>query len=224
MTYRHPNNPNLTLTYESDYHGLPLLPKHGPYIESYLDKIIESIRRALDKHRRVTAIRFDLRIPSNCAEPDSQVITRFFESLKAKLASNQLRKARHGLRVHSCDLSYVWVKERSTSHHRHYHCCILLNGDAYYHLGSFRPGVGGDQRQGNMAVRIRSAWASALGIHWEKAKGLVNFPPNRVYHLDANSETIIWQVGDLFQRLSYFAKADTKNYENSQKCFGCSRK
>lgn len=74
-----------------------------------------------------------------------------------------------------------------------------------------------------MAMRIMAAWISALGIPRDESVGLVHFPAKRVYRIDANSDGFFFQVSDLFKRLSYLAKADTKQYGDASKSFGCSR-
>lgn len=221
MYQRHPHNPNLTLTDHSEWNGLPLLPNHGPYVEEYLAQAWDTVKRTVEQYRRVTAIRFDLRLPENYPSWDSGVISRFMESLKAKLRAEELRKARVGMRVHPTILRVVWVREQDSSHHPHYHVCILLNGDAYYHLGSFKEVA---EAQSNMATRIQEAWASALGMHPEYSRGLVHFPPNRVYRIDANSDQFLSQMVSLFTRLSYFAKARSKQYGDGSNSFGCSRR
>ena len=228
MATRHPHNPNLTLVEGTEWNGLPLLPKHSPYIEQYLERILETMKKAVDRYRRTTAIRFDLRIPVDFPEPDSSVISSFFESLQAKINAHQLRKARQGQRVHSCELRYVWAREQNISRHRHYHCCILLNGDAYRYLGAF--GCNGHPEEEvriaaeNMSGRIRSAWCSALRLPWGAGQWLVHFPTNGTYYIDANSVTIFDRYVDLFRRLSYFAKAETKRYGDGSNSFGCSRR
>ncbi len=223
MQKRHPHNPNLTLIEGTEWNGLPLLRKHSPYIEQYLEQILETMRRSVDRYRRTTALRIDLRIPVDSITPDSDVISRFFASLQAKINAHQLRKARFEQRVHSCELRYIWVRERNTAHHRHYHCCLFLNGDAYRHLGSF---IKQEEQEStrNMANRIRSAWASALGYSWEESQGLVNYTRRGIYRVDANSPSLWGSYSGLFKRLSYFAKARTKVFGSGKNNFGCSRR
>ena len=198
-----------------------MLPHHGPYVEGYLARAWETVKRTVEQYRRVTAIRFDLRMPNHYPKPDSAVISRFMESLKAKLRAAEQRKARAGTRVHPTILRSIWVREQDSSHQPHYHVCILLNGDAYCHLGSFREG---QSDRGNMATRIQEAWASALDIPPAQSRGLVHFPLNRVYRIDANSDQCLSQMVSLFTRLSYFAKARTKQYGTGENCFGSSRR
>ena len=222
MNKRHTLNNNLTLINDTEWNGLGLLPKHSPYIEQYLERTLETMKRAVERYRRTTAIRFDLHIPKQAAAPDSEVISRFFSSLQEKINAHQLRKARCGQRVHTCQLRYVWVRERHLSDHRHYHCCILLNGDVYRHLGSFISAKEGGAS--NMAKRVRSAWASALGCSWEDSAGLVHYVDNGVYRIDANSPSLWRDYSALFSRLSYFAKSKTKPFGDDKNNFGCSRR
>lgn len=62
--------------------------------EHYIQKINHTIRKSLLTHNRVAAIRVDLRFPSSNIFNfnDSSVITRFFESLKAKIEADLKRK------------------------------------------------------------------------------------------------------------------------------------
>ncbi len=224
MRRRHPKNPQLILIHGDEWNGLPLNPKHAPYVESYLSQTLLTLQRAVTSHFRTVAIRFDMRLPVHRPEPDSGVISRFFEGLAGRIEADQRCKRREGKRVHASDFRYVWVRERSTSHHRHYHCCILLNGDAYYHVGSFsHAGSLGVNRDVNMASRIRGAWTAAMGCSWEQSSGLIHFPNNCIYHIDVNSDGYVWQFLELFKRVSYFSKADTKEYGMGFKTFGSSR-
>lgn len=223
MHQRHQSNPNLILVNDPEWNGMPLLRGRVPYAESYLTSIHNTLNQSIDEHRRVTAIRFDLRLPAALDSPDSRVITRFFESLKAQLRAHEEAKRRAGIRVHQAGVRYVWAKEQSISHNAHYHCCIFLNRDAYHCLGSFAVAPEPGSRAANMAQRIQAAWASALGLPADESIGLVHFPTNGVYQVDANSDEFIFQVIGLLKRLSYLAKIDTKRYENGYRCFGRSR-
>ena len=223
MKKRHPHNPNLTLIEGPEWNGLKLLSKHSPYIEQYLERILETMRRSVDRYRRTTALRIDLRIPVESMTPDSDVMSRFFGSLQAKINAHQLRKARLEQRVHSCELRYIWVREKNTAHHRHYHCCLFLNGDAYRHLGSFITQKEQESTR-NMANRIRSAWASALGCSWEESQGLVNYTKKGIYRVDANDPSLWDSYSGVFKRLSYFAKTKTKHFGGGKNNFGCSRR
>lgn len=72
--------------------------------EHYIQKINHTIRKSLLTCNRITAIRVDLRFPSEDIFyfSDSRVITRFFESLKAKIDADLKRKNKAWKRNHSC--------------------------------------------------------------------------------------------------------------------------
>ncbi|MEY0536366.1 inovirus-type Gp2 protein, partial [Providencia rettgeri] len=61
--------------------------------QHYVNQINRTINKALAVHKRLTAIHLDLRFPITTEDvaDDSTAITRFFESLKAKI-KNDLKK------------------------------------------------------------------------------------------------------------------------------------
>lgn len=71
------------------------------------------------------------------ANTDSGAISRFTNSLKAKLAADEQRKRKEGKRVHPNTLRYAWVREFTQNGKRHFHVFLFLNKDAYFHLGDF---------------------------------------------------------------------------------------
>ena len=146
------------------------------------------------------------------------------EALNSRLEAEELRKRREGKRVYPCRLRYIWVKEKNYSDNWHYHVCILLNRDAYFTLGKFKHDKENRDVRSNMADRINDAWASALKILPEISRGLVHFSHNPIYYIDCNTPEAFQQYSDLFYRLSYFAKVETKHYGDHSKNFGCSRK
>jgi len=213
---RHPSNRNLTLVDSQEWQEAPLLEHRGPYIKEYLIRSQETIIHAVRCHKRVMAVRCDLRLPTDAVDLESRRITKFLSSLKAKLEADQRRKAREGRRSYRTSLRYIWVKEQTRSANPHYHCCLLLNGNAYHHLGDFTRGS-------NMAARIVQAWASALGISASECAGLVHFPRNPVYYLNGNAPSYEQAYRNLLTRVSYFAKAATKPFGDNSHHFGCSR-
>ena len=195
----------------------PILKSIGPLSPYYLDRILTVINRALADHPRTLAIRFDLHLPYGYGDVGSDLMTKFVESLKAQIKADLCRKAAQGKRVHYCNMRYVWVRERFDSDSPHFHVVILLNHDSYHTLGVYV-----DDQARNMFSRIRKAWASALRRLPEEIPGLVHFPANPTYSLNANAPDF-WAVKtDLFRRLSYFAKLDTKEYGIHSRSFGCS--
>lgn len=232
MLIRHPFNPNLTLHYGNTWRGLPVVGKYSPFINEYLESILDTMNLAVNDYPRLFPLRFDLHFPEGWEEEGGAAITRFMASLRAKIEADLIRRQRQRKdgRQLTCRLRFIWVKERSTSLWSHYHVFVFLNRDAYFTLGNFRsvkwlPGEDmptPDERM-NMAVRIRDAWGSALGLNSAMAAGLVHFPDNCSYSLDINRASFWQDFGDVFHRASYFAKMDTKHYGDGTNKFGCSR-
>jgi hypothetical protein len=234
---RHPHNKNLVVTAENTWQGLPILDHRGLVVVNYLQRIHQVMGKALTVHPRTCAFRCDLRFPAYGYEPDTAVISRFIDSLKAQMKADELRKIKAQKRVHSNQLRYIWVKECDSANNWHYHVCLFVNRDVYFTLGLFGavPVVDDGNwdsplpktleaiERKNMAERIRIAWASALGMRVESTIGLVHFPENATYHLNVNSMDFYMSYQTLFNRLSYFAKADTKHYGDGSNCFGASR-
>ena len=212
-------NPNLMLSYEPQYRGLPVLAnQERPLIVQYLDGILDTVDEALWHYPRITAFLFVLKLPTGypLGETDNSPMTRFWKSLNAKIRANRSSARKRNVLVHDTGVFFVWAREYD-SHETapHWHCALMVNQDAYSRLGwSYSD-------QENMWHRIHSAWASALGLHVSQVQGLVHFPDNETYYINRNSGGEDKAL--LFRRLSYLAKAPTKVYHDNIHAFGCSR-
>lgn len=216
---RHPLNPSLHLHEGQTYNGRPIQHDKGPFVEEYLQSLEWVIDNAVSDNPRIFGLRFDLHFP-NVSDLDSKVftsaaITRFVESLKAKIEHNRTQAKRDRRIVHDTVVRYVWTSEQNNSAHPHWHVAILLNWDAFRSLGRF------EQGRINMYNRVVSAWASALKMMVSEAAGLVHFPENATYQLHRDDEA---SINEFFKRTSYLCKADTKQYGNGRHGFGCSRR
>ncbi|MFC7299007.1 inovirus Gp2 family protein [Herminiimonas aquatilis] len=190
------------------------------YNPAYQASIAATVATALQIHNRVTAIRVDLRLPDNFGGIDmsNSIITRFFESLKAKIAVGLKHKNKAWGRNHTCILKYVWVREVGHRNGKmHFHILALLNKDVYYSLGDF------NDESGNLACMIRQAWSSALGLPFLGYQQLVHFPDRGVMFMDKNSPEFMPQLQIVLDRANYLAKEFTKQYGDGQRSFGCSR-
>lgn len=211
---------NLRLFTGSRYNGLPVTTSHGPLVEQYLEKTYAILQRSLASHQRLFAIRIDLRFPRNYWPLEGQTLgndylTRFSESLKAKIDHDQRLARNKGTRVHPACLRRIWAREyRREEDKPHFHLVILLNGAAYNALGHFGSG------NQNMMSRITEAWASALGLVSMDARGLVQIPESAQYHVDLRSTA---SLEALFFRASYLCKMKTKDFGEGLHPFGCSR-
>ena len=211
-------NKNHRLYFDDAYHAMPLLSGSLPMVEDYLEALHKVIYCALDDHGRVFAFRVDLRLPDDLACDEviasSAVVSRFMESLKAKIKHNRKIAKKNGGLVHDTRVRYFWVREIGCQGKVHYHFVVLLNGHAYNWLGDFR------SANRNMANRVWEAWSSALGIAVEDAKPLAHFPETPSYMLHrGDPET----VATFFQRASYLCKARTKQYGSGHHGYGASR-
>ncbi|MCH4874749.1 inovirus Gp2 family protein [Pseudomonas sp. TMW22091] len=215
---RHPSNTNLILHKDSTFQGWPIQVGKGPFIQQYLSRLQQAMQCALAQYPRVFAFRFDLRFPTGIQLPDSvytnQVVERFIESFKAKIAHNRSQARQLNKYAHDSKVRYVWARELGEHGKPHYHLAILLNRDAFTALGKFE--VGRD----NMFNRLVEAWASALGLSVEAVRGLVEVPPNPCYHLNLGEPG---GQAEFFHRTSYLCKAATKVFGDGSHGFGASR-
>lgn len=216
--YINPSNRNQRLNYASIYRNLPVMQEKGPMIESYLESLYRVIDNTLADYPRVCAFRFDLRFPWRMhAEDDlidNQVISRFIESLKAKIKHNRMLARQSNTTFHDTKLRYVWAREVGDDNRVHYHVALLCNRDAYFSMGNFISGLP------NMYQRIHEAWASALGLPQGDAIGSVHVPPNAVYRFSRDDTS---GASDFFFRASYLCKVSTKNFGLGHHGFGASR-
>ena len=199
--------------------------EYGSHVKSYKERIIEVINKAVKEHGRTLAIRVDLHDPvildngdniSCIANTDSGAISRFTNSLKAKLAADEQRKRKEGKRVHRNTLRYAWVREFTQNGKRHFHVFLFLNKDAYYHLGDFT------LDEDTLRTMITSAWCSALNLTPEEGQHLVQYPANGKYTL--NRDDILNDIypGDLLNRIDYLTKVKSKIFDDGNRSFGCS--
>ena len=224
MNNRSKKNKNLTLTTSKTFRGLPIQTKHGALCIEYLDKIYDTVEKALEEHPRTIAIRVDLRFPKfDKKQYDTRVITDFIRSLESQIKAEQYRKERERDRVHKCTIRYVWVKEKNTALNEHYHLVLLLNKDRYNWLGKSK------EKNDTLLSKIVDAWARTIDVDYDQANGLVYISKDTedkpvIHRLNSNSLLFRDQLDNLFRHVSYLAKEDTKKYGSRNKNFGCSRK
>lgn len=213
---RHAGNSNLHLHYEDTFHGLPVMASHAPFITEYLQSLLETTQLALSAHRRVFAVRFDLRFPDDYLPPASSnaVISRFVASLATKIEIARERAKRLNGSAHQTSVRWCWVREVGREGRPHFHFVLLLNRDAFHTVGRFQ-----SERE-NLYSRLQSAWASALKICVDDTEGLVHIPANATFNLSQDDPA---QMDRYFHRVSYICKAATKEFGSRCRAFGCSR-
>ncbi|EJG0684203.1 inovirus Gp2 family protein [Vibrio parahaemolyticus] len=183
------------------------------YRKFHLYKISQLIEKALKYHPRLSVFRIDLHLPEDFDDADSKVITRFFKSLNAKLDVDIKRKEKSWGRGLKNKTSYIWAKEKNTSEQYHYHVALFLNKDIYYQLGD----VGASD--GSLADLIKQAWCSAIK---QEKPALVHFCQNGVYRLNLKASDIEQSKNELFKRVCYFAKPNSKVYGGAMRNFATS--
>lgn len=196
------------------------------YNLDYVDSIKDVIESALQTHKRLLAIRADLRYPSDHQysidehdnlnyrrRPFVNTISRFIESLKAKISADLRFKSRNGVRVYGTGIFYIWCREQNTSDNEHYHVTILLNHDEYHQLGKY-----GDD---NLSGMIIDAWQSATGITARQAERCIYF--SSTYHLKQQKPQFQHNLNKLFDAACYLAKKGSKRYGAHRRNFGISQ-
>ena len=190
------------------------------YNESYRSKIVKTLDNAMQSHKRTTSLRVDLRLPDGQMDAgfQSSLMTRFFESLKAKIDCDLRHKEGEWCRGLSCSLKYVWVREFGPiSGKKHFHVLLFVNKDVYHALGDF------SKTSGNLSAMIRQAWCSALGLPFPRHQQLAHFPAQGLVYLDSNHADFVQQRQQVLERADYLAKEATKLYGDGERSFGCSR-
>lgn len=214
---RHPENTNLKLFYGSTYRGFRVQTARGPLIENYLDRLFITLDCALRDHPRTLAFRVDLRIPNGMPVDvvmDNAVVQRFVDSFKAKIAHNRRVCRQTRGRVHDTNVHFAWAREIGRGNKPHFHFVFFLNYDAFCALGQFQSG------RDNNFNRLQEAWASALSLYVQFARGLVEIPDNARYVLTRHDRE---GLDEFIYRASYLCKAATKVYGDGCHSFGTSR-
>ncbi|EGQ7913983.1 TPA: inovirus Gp2 family protein [Vibrio parahaemolyticus] len=207
-------NPNLSLFESNEYNSIPVLTTCGPFAKQYLERTKAVFDKTLEEYPRVCVLRFDLRFPRGYFTFDSDHISKFIESLKAKMDADLNRKNKQGM----CVLRYVWAKEQDISDNPHYHVAIFLNKDVYFTHGKI------NADEGNLSAMIHQAWASSLQCLLHEVSGCVHFPDNCGHWIDKNNISYDEDYSNCFKGLSYLAKVQTKVFQGGLKNFGSSRR
>ncbi|MDE8754074.1 inovirus Gp2 family protein [Pectobacterium polaris] len=201
---------------------------HGPLNNHYIEKMKTVIGNAVQDHHRTMAVVMLLRLPDHVNDIgdipamfnySQGIMSRFIESLNAKIASLMSKKKKQNIRTHPCHLRYSWVREYCQNGKPHYHAVIYVNKDSFHSLGDYM------QISDNLGSLIREAWLSALNlIGHNEYLSLVHFPETPLYYLNVNESQYTQVFNGLMYRLSYFAKDKSKSYCKEQRSFGCSQR
>lgn len=177
---------------------------------------LESVSKLMARHSerfpRLTVLRFDLRFPEGQLFDDPAVISRFIDSLKAKLhVWDHKRRSNHAI-----GFGYAWCREQARSQNWHYHVVFFFNSNALNCWGKFQ------LDRDNLFNRVVSAWASATQLSMATSAGLV-YCCEEVYQLNQTTPSYYTQLDEVMRRLSYLAKKQSKDIDDGNRCFGCSQ-
>lgn len=207
-------NRNHPLLYEPifitpDDTRMDVMTDKGPLLPDYLEDGYQVFKQAIQDHKRVLVLRFDLQLPLGLTLPGdaetNKVIRRFLSSFQSKIDSHLKRNNVK----HKCPVRHIIAREIGASSQRpHFHVMLLLNGNAFHNMGS-------REHEGkNNFWRIAEAWASALKIPPKEAAKRVQCTKKKIgctfYRLEPSNEYA--QFSEAFYRMSYFCKAHTKVY------------
>ncbi len=209
--------------YDDIYHTSSKM--YGVINSHNLNRIIQTVDKAISQYGRVLAIRCDLRFanidpdsPDAFQNNDNAVMTRFIESLKSQVSADLYRKAMHLVRVHHTDVLYIWAREQDESIYQHYHVLILLNYNTYAFLGDYLTD------SGSLANKIQKAWCSATGLPYPDYASLIHFPEKPCYKLSRSEiQTDPSTYMACLLRAAYLAKERTKIRGAGYRTFGCSQ-
>lgn len=168
---RHPDYPNLKLVHGNEWRGLPLLDNQAPFGERYLEINLSVMKQAINRHRRTFVTLFILRFPHGYAIPPNGCISRFMRSLRAQIDADLKARHKETGRHLSCDLNFLWAREKADSENCHFHVAIFLNQDTYHRTGNYSPPTRSHcefctspirDRATNLSQRISRAWSAAI--------------------------------------------------------------
>ncbi|MEG6350539.1 inovirus Gp2 family protein [Enterobacter hormaechei] len=184
------------------------------YDPFWQQRIADTFSCALNAYTRLLALRVDLRLPDTPAATDAAVISRFTDSLKARIDALQARQRREGKRVWPTTLRFVWAREfGEIKGKKHYHAVLLLNRDTWCGPGDYKD-------PDSLAGMIKHAWCSALKVDAQAHAVLARFPKSPVSWLTRGNTTELQQA---LAQAAYLAKRETKVTGDGERNFGCSR-
>lgn len=113
--------------------------RHAPLNTTYLQRILRVINNATADHARTMAVRVVLRLPDDILINRQGLISRFIESLDAKITARCRSKLKQGKRTYLCHLRDAWIREVGEINHKsHYHMVLFVNNDTFNRLGSYK--------------------------------------------------------------------------------------
>lgn len=203
-------NPNLEIIYgaEISYRQLKLVSSKRSYAKQHLDKLLNVLNTSTNAYSKLFIQRIDLHFPNSYPTISSNEASLCF----TKFMRSFIEQVKHDLRdkPNKTKVRYIAVKELNKSNNYHFHVALILNGHAYSSVGL------PEYENKNLYSKIVNAWARSIGEDPYRVERCIHIPENASYRLN-RSDPIVFE--DVFARLSYFCKTDTKEYLGGHNLF-----
>lgn len=219
---RFENNTNEKSYWEDSFRGLNVNASYAPLSEGYLGKIYDVFEFILGIYPRMGYLRFDQYFPIDSGDWPSSVFTEFLAAFDSRLKVC-LKRAR--IPPEAAIYKFVRVKERRTSQNVHAHWVLVFNFDIVSLQNTCRIAPYEIKRC------LNDAWISALVNHCRRNpdtgystdsreyEGLMKFAASGIGLVDRYSDNFLPQLTELFYWVSYFAKEETKEYDDGTQWF-----
>lgn len=175
------------------------------YREEILSSIYNILNYYIQKHSKAMIVRFDIRYPLLYTD----ICTNIHISSCIELVIRKYK--RQGL-----DPYYIWVREQDTSIHPHYHCALLLDAQkimSYAHVMDTAESVWGHV----IKYPVSGCVHNCIQPGNPDSNG-------KIIRRDVTVEEYSARCQDVFNQLTYLAKAQTKAVDNDgMRNFGMSR-
>lgn len=221
LPIRNPMNHNHTLYYDSSYRDFPLWSQHAPYIEGDLNRLYNTMERALQGHNRTLAVRFDLKVPLAGMPPHRvSPMEDFFRIINRKVRTKYENEKKIKPYPHKCTVRYAQKVEQSVkSPYEHYHVVLFVSNDMFMRVGHLGPD---DDSQ--LAVIIREAWHNVVGVDESTTEYLIHGSTPSYYRLQGPLNSFDPDHQKAFRHFSYLCKEKTTLYRRGRPAFTTSRK
>lgn len=178
------------------FKGHPVITRkyiQHPYNEDHLQKNLELMNSAVERHNKVFSWRMDIRMPVD--EDKAKVKKTPKKFIKDYMSSYTNKLARAGL-----DPDYAVKMEQKTSEHPHFHAQIFVDGNKVK-----------DQKE--LALMGEKLIEEQLKMEAGDGDGLINYGKSsdtsrNSYMIRRNSPHFEEQFDACFERMSYLAKQD----------------
>lgn len=113
MKTKNQKNRNLTITKKDTFNGLSIYKHENGLVINYLDKIYNTIDKAITEYPRTMVVRVDLRMSKSLLFDNSSVIKNFIASLDSQIQADLNRKKERVLESELARLDMSGLKKEA---------------------------------------------------------------------------------------------------------------